>query len=140
MRKAMSIVSLTLIAVMVLFVFAGCDGSPKDSEADTVKQTEAVKETVKQTETQTDVVFGSWKQTDEVNGNWTWTFDGKGKCNLDGETTGFQSEGTYKLDESAKTLTVNLEGWSDEKVYNYTLTDTTLDLEETYSSYHLVKQ
>ncbi len=116
MKKAMSIISLTLIAVMVLFVFAGCDSGPKDA------------------------VAGTWKQTDEVNGNWTWTFDGKGKCSLDGETSGFKSEGTYKLDETAKTLTVNLEGWSAEKVYNYTLTDTNLDLEETYSSYHLVKQ
>ena len=146
MRKATSIISLTLTAVMALFAFAGCDSDTKDTKAGTEKQTEAVTETAKQTETvqqteiETDAVFGSWKQTDEVNGNWTWTFDGQGKCHLDGETTGFQTDGTYVLDESAKTLTVNMEGWSDQKVYTYTLTDTKLDLDETYSSYHLVKQ
>ncbi len=117
MKKVTKLISLALIAVLVLSLFAACGGStPKD------------------------VLAGDWKQTDEVNGNWTWTFDGAGKCKLDGETTGFKTEGIYTLDEAAKTVTVNMDGWDNEKVYTYTLTDTTLDLEETYSSYHLVKQ
>ena len=107
---------MVLVLVLALSVFTACDSGSKDA------------------------VAGTWKQTDEVNGNWTWTFDGKGKCELNGETSGFKSSGTYTLDESAKTLTVNLEGWSAQKVYNYTLTDTTLDLNETLSSYHLTKQ
>ena len=107
---------MVLVLVLALSVFTACDSGPKDA------------------------VAGTWKQTDEVNGNWTWTFDGKGKCELNGETSGFKSSGTYTLDESANTLTVNLEGWSAQKVYNYTLTDTTLDLNETLSSYHLTKQ
>ena len=116
MKKAMSVISLILVLVLALSVFTACDSGPKDA------------------------VAGTWKQTDKVDGNWTWTFDGKGKCTLEGETTGFKGEGTYKLDETAKTLTVNMEGWSAEKVFNYTLTDTNLDMEETYASYHLVKQ
>lgn len=119
MKKFMTILSLTLIAVLVLGVFAACGGG--DS-------------------TPKDVLAGDWKQTDEIDGNWTWTFDGKGKCKLDGETTGFKTEGTYVLDEAAGTLTVTMDGWSDVKVYTYTLTDTTLDIVETYSSYHLIKQ
>lgn len=90
--------------------------------------------------TSADILEGTWKQTDEVNGDWTWTFDGAGKCKLVGITTGFESDGTYKLDESAKTLTVNMDGWENEKVYNYTLDGDKLDFEEKYSSYHLVKQ
>lgn len=115
MKKFIAIVSIVLAAMMMVTVFAAC-GESKDA------------------------VAGTWKQTDEVNGNWTWTFDGSGKCSLDGETTGFKSDGTYTIDESKKTLTVNLEGWDDEKVYTYKLSDKTLDLESTYSNYHLEKQ
>ena len=86
-----------------------------------------------------DAISGTWVQKDDINGNWTWTFDG-GNCKLVGETTGFQSEGTYVLNEDEGTITVNIELWDQEKVYTYTLSDNTLDLEETYSSYHLVKQ
>ena len=117
MKKFMTILSITLVAVLVLGVFAACgDSAPKD------------------------VLAGDWKQTDDFDGNWTWTFDGKGKCHLSGETTGFETDGTYVLDEAAGTLTVTMDGWSDVKVYTYTLTDTTLDIVETYSSYHLIKQ
>ena len=108
------ILCVSLVAVLLAAGLAACGGSK-------------------------DAVSGTWKQTDEVNGDWTWEFSG-GKCKLVGDTTGFESAGTYVLDEDAGTITVTLDGWTAEKVYNYTLTDTTLDLEETYSSYHLVKQ
>ena len=84
-------------------------------------------------------IDGTWKQTDEVNGNWTWTFNA-GKAKLVGETTGFTSEGTYEIDESNKKLKVTLKDWSSTKEYTYTLEGDTLDLKETYSSYHLKKQ
>lgn len=87
-----------------------------------------------------DIFSGTWKQTDEVNGDWTWTFDGAGKCKLVGDTTGFSGEGTYSIDETAKTATVKIEAWDEEKVYDYTLDGDKLDLESKYSSYHLVKQ
>lgn len=86
-----------------------------------------------------DIFKGTWKQTDEVNGDWTWTFDGAGKCTLVGDTTGFSGEGTYSIDEAAKTATVKIEAWDEEKVYDYTLDGDKLDLESKYSSYHLVK-
>ena len=115
MKKVTTFLSIALIAVMLICVLSACGG-------------------------QKDAIAGTWKQTDEVNGDWVWEFDGSGKCKLDGITTGFKTEGTYVLDEAAKTLTVNMDSWSEEKVYTYTLTDTTLDLESTYSSYNLVKQ
>ncbi|MBO4584714.1 MAG: hypothetical protein J5756_06575 [Clostridia bacterium] len=115
MKKVYAIVSIALIAVLMLGVLTACGGAK-------------------------DAIAGTWKQTDEVNGDWVWEFDGSGKCKLDGITTGFKTEGTYVLDEAAKTLTVTMDGWDDVKVYTYTLTDTTLDLESTYSSYNLVKQ
>lgn len=121
MKKLMTILSLTLIAVLVLGIFAACGG--KDTPGEPV-----------------DPLAGEWKQTDEIDGTWTWSFDGYGKCTLSCEETGFSSKGTYQLDETEKTVTAKLEAWDNEKVYTYTLTDTTLDLEETYSTYHLVKQ
>ena len=88
----------------------------------------------------TDAVTGTWKQTDEVNGDWTWTFSDGSKAKLVGNTTGFESDGTYTLDEANKKLKVKLEKWDAEKEYDYTLNGTTLDLNEKYSSYHRTKQ
>lgn len=117
MKTTFKIVAVIMVVAMLAAVLAACGESGSK-----------------------DAIAGTWKQTDDVNGNWTWTFDGAGKCNLDGETTGFKSDGTYTIDETAKTVTVKINGWDDEKVYTYTLTDTTLDLNSTYSNYHLVKQ
>ncbi len=88
----------------------------------------------------TDAITGTWKQTDEVNGNWTWTFSDGSKAKLVGETVGFESEGTYTLDETNKKVTVTLASWDKPKEYTYKLDGTTLDLDETYTSYHLIKQ
>ena len=88
----------------------------------------------------TDAVTGSWKQTDEVDGNWTFTFSDGSKVKFVGETAGFESEGTYKLDETNKKLTVTLEKWDAPKEFDYTLDGNTLDLKETYTHYHLIKQ
>ena len=88
----------------------------------------------------TDAFTGTWKQTDEVNGNWTWTFSDGSKAKLVGETTGFQSEGTYKVDESAKKITITLKDWSETKEYSYTLDGNNLELKEKYSGYKLKKQ
>ena len=119
MKKTVRWISIALIAVLVLGMFAACGGEEKKG----------------------DVLEGTWKtEVDEVDGTWTWTFDGAGKCTLSCEETGINMEGTYQLDEEAKTVTAKMELWDSEKVYAYTLTDTTLDLEETYSSYHLTKQ
>lgn len=139
MKKYISIVLLAAIAVTALVFTSACSKSENNpSSAASEFSTESTASV--EDNTPKDILAGTWKQTDETNGDWEWTFDGKGSCNLKGITTGFESDGKYTLDESAKTITVNIEGWTDQKVYNYTLDDTKLDLEEKYSSYHLIKQ
>lgn len=91
-------------------------------------------------EEKADAITGTWKQTDEIDGDWTWTFSKGSKAKLVGNTTGFESEGTYVLDETNKKLKVNLEGWSAEKEFDYTLDGDVLDIKETYTSFHLIKQ
>ena len=126
MKKILKLTIAAMLAVFSIMMLAGCGSDSSSSESSESSKT-------------ADILSGTWKQTDEMNGDWTWTFDG-GSCKLVGNTTGFESEGTYKLDESAGKVTVTLEGWTDTKEYNYTLNGDKLDLEETYSSYHLVKQ
>ena len=113
--KLRKTLALLLCGLLIMGALAACGGGKKSA------------------------VDGTWKQTDEVNGNWVWTFDG-GKAKLVGETTGFTSEGTYEIDENNKKLKVTLKDWSSTKEYTYTLSGDTLDLKETYSSYHLKKQ
>ncbi|MBQ9233255.1 MAG: hypothetical protein IJ167_04370 [Lachnospiraceae bacterium] len=120
MKRFSKKLSLLLCVVMLAAALCGCG---KDSDGGSK-----------------DAIAGTWKQTDEINGDWTWTFDGKGKCTLKGDTTGFSSNGTYTLDEAGGKVTVDLESWMDKKEYSYTLNGNNLDLEETYSSYHLIKQ
>ncbi len=128
MKHLSKALALILAIAMVATFMVACGGKKDDAKSDGGSTAPA------------DFLEGSWKQTDAVNGDWTWTFDGAGKCKLVGDTTGFESEGTYKLDESAKTLTVEMEKWDAGKVYNYTLNGDKLDFEEKFSSYHLVKQ
>ena len=120
MKKVTRKLALLLCLVMLATALVACGGSSDSGK--------------------TDAVTGTWKQTDEVNGDWTWTFSGGSKAKLVGNTTGFESDGTYTLDEANKKLKVKLEKWDAEKEYDYTLNGTTLDLNEKYSSYHLTKQ
>ena len=127
MKNISKVLALILAVAMMATLMVACGDKKDDAKPESSAAA-------------ADILSGSWKQTDEVNGDWTWTFDGAGKCKLVGDTTGFSGDGTYKLDESAKTVTVNMEAWDDEKVYEYTLEGDTLDLKSTYSNYHLVKQ
>ena len=120
MKKVTRKLALLLCLVMLATALVACGGSSDSGK--------------------TDAVTGTWKQTDDVNGDWTWTFSGGSKAKLVGNTTGFESEGTYTLDEANKKLKIKLEKWDAEKEYDYTLNGTTLDLNEKYSSYHLTKQ
>lgn len=120
MKKMVKKIALMLcVTVFASMLLVGCGGSGDSAPADEIT--------------------GTWKQTDEVDGNWVWKFDG-GKCHLTGETTGFESDGTYTIDQSAKKVTVTIEGWTDPVEYTYTLNGSNLDLDSTYSSYKLVKQ
>ena len=116
----------------------GVDGNPLENAKDYLKDELGLNNT------SNEVIEGTWTQEDETNGNWEWTFDGKNKCTLKGITTGFNGSGTYSVDEDAKTVTVSLNEWDNQKVYTYTLrqtlSDTMLELKETYSSYKLTKK
>ena len=120
MKKVTKKLVLLLCLVMLTTLLTACGGSEENEKKD--------------------AITGTWKQTDEMDGDWTWTFSKGSKAKLVGDTTGFESEGTYVLDEANKKLKVNLEGWSAEKEYDYTLDGDVLDLKETYTSFHLIKQ
>ena len=121
MKKFTKMLALLLCLLMLGATLTACGGDSDGGGSD-------------------DAITGTWKQTDDINGNWTWTFSGGKKAKLVGETTGFESDGTYTLDEANKKVTVTLEKWDAPKEYTYTLNGSTLDLEETYSSFHLEKQ
>ena len=88
-----------------------------------------------------DRLYGTWKQTDKVDGDWTWVFNEDGTCSLKGDTTGFDSKGTYKLEgEELGKMRVKLDGWSEDKLFTYAVTAKALDLEEAHSSYYCIKQ
>ncbi|MCR4839397.1 MAG: hypothetical protein K5897_10785, partial [Eubacterium sp.] len=89
MKKVTRKLALLLCLVMLATALVACGGSSDGGSSDSGK---------------TDAVTGTWKQTDEVNGDWTWTFSGGSKAKLVGNTTGFESEGTYTLDEANKKL------------------------------------
>ena len=127
MKKMMKKLTVVLCLMMMGIMMAACG----DSKSGSSESTDSGK---------TDAITGTWKQTDEVNGNWVWTFKDGSKAHLPGETTGFESDGTYKLDEANKKVTITLEKWSDPKDYSYTLNGTSLKLEAPLSSYDLVKQ
>ena len=119
MKKLSMRLALLLCLVMVATLLTACGGG-EDEKAD--------------------AITGTWKQTDEVDGDWTFTFSKGSQVKFVGNTTGFESEGTYTLDEANKKLKINLEGWSAEKEFDYTLEGDVLDIKETYTSYHLIKQ
>ena len=86
-------------------------------------------------------ILGTWKQTDEVDGNWIWTFNEDGTCKLVGETTGFTSEGTYKIENDTNgKIHINLDGWSEEQLFTYTATTKKLNLTGLNVEYYCDKQ
>ena len=163
MKKLLSVLAAAVAAVMCMFVFTACDDTAKEegnkivNSAKDYLQSEAgingnplesakdyIKNEIGLNNTSNEVIEGTWIQEDETNGNWEWSFDGKNKCTLKNTTTGFNGSGTYSVDEDAKTVTVSLNEWDSQKVYTYTLrqtlSDTMLELKETYSSYKLTKK
>ena len=163
MKKSLSVLVFAIAAVICLSVLTACDDSVKEegnkivSNAKDYLKSEAgiddnplasakeyIKDEIGLNNTSNEVIKGTWIQKDETNGDWEWTFDGKNNCTLKGITTGFNGSGTYSVDEDAKTVTVNMNEWDNQKVYTYTLrqtlSDTMLELKETYSSYKLTKK
>lgn len=168
MKKIIAIIAAAVMALSAVAVLAGCDAVSDQLKETGNKAVNSAKDYLKSEvgvdgdastlvskagdyarnelglNGDNDVIEGTWKQTDATNGDWVWTFDGKGGCHLQGITTGFNTDGSYSVDANAATVTVNMDGWDNQKVYTYklkkTLSDETLDLTETYSSYHLIKQ
>lgn len=168
MKKIIAIIAAAVMALSAVAVLAGCDAVADQLKETGNKAVNSAKDYLKSEvgvdgdastlvskaddyarnelglNGDNDVIEGTWKQTDATNGDWVWTFDGKGGCHLQGITTGFNTDGSYSVDANAATVTVNMDGWDNQKVYTYklkkTLSDETLDLTETYSSYHLIKQ
>ena len=120
MKTITRIVAVLMAVAMIAALMAAC------GEKNTLKD---------------DRLYGTWKQTDEVDGNWTWVFNEDGTCSLKGETTGFDSKGTYTIegDDFGK-MRVKLDGWSEEKLFTYAVTEKALDMEEPHSSYYCIKQ
>lgn len=86
-------------------------------------------------------LVGTWKQTDETDGNWIWTFNNDGTCKLVGETTGFDSEGTYNiLEEGNGKVKIKLDAWDAEENFTYTVTEKAMILESFDVSYYCEKQ
>ena len=169
MKKVLTAVTFVVAAVTSLTVLGGCSENLKETgnsivssakdylksevgvESDVSslsqvggKAVDYLKDEIGLNNTSNKVIEGTWNTKNSEDGDWVWTFDGKGKCNLQGITTGFSGEGTYSVDAYAGTVKVKIDAWDNEKLYKYTLrktlSDETLDLSETYSSYHLVKQ
>ena len=131
MKKWMKKFTVVLCIMMLGCMLAACGDDKDGSTSSGSGSSDSGK---------TDAITGTWKQTDEVNGNWIWTFSDGSKAKLVGETTGFESDGTYTLDEANKKVTVTLEKWSEPTEFTYTLSGTSLKLEAKYNSYDLVKQ
>jgi len=122
MKTITRIVAVVMAIAMLAAVFTACG----DKKGNNLKD---------------DRLYGTWKQTDKVDGNWTWVFNEDGTCSLTGETTGFDSKGTYTLEgNDLGKIRIHLDGWEKDKLFTYAVTEKVLDLEEAFSSYYLLKQ
>lgn len=76
-----------------------------------------------------DAFKGTWVQEGTDYGTVTWIFDGKGKCSLE---TDFleKTSGTYTVVDDTK-VNIKIDSWDDEKVYEYTVSDSHLKLTAT---------
>ena len=120
MKTISRIIAVVMVIAMIAAVMTACGG--KNNLKD-------------------DRLYGTWKQTDKVDGDWTWAFNEDGTCSLKGDTTGFDSKGTYTFEgEDLGKIRVKLDGWSEDKLFTYAVTAKALDLEEAHSSYYCIKQ
>ncbi|MGN0460152.1 MAG: DUF5640 domain-containing protein [Ruminococcus sp.] len=97
------VISALLCIVMVLS-FASCGGSG-------------------------DALEGTWVQEGTDYGTVTWNFDGSGKCTLDTDLLD-NAEGTYTIKDDSN-VTIKIDLWGEEKVYEYSVSDSTLKLTAT---------
>ena len=89
------------------------------------------------------VLEGTWNTKKGESGDWQWTFDGKQSCKLKSKENKSTSEGTYSVDENAKTVEICLYEWDETIPFTYrlqqTLSDEYLTLTSESETYSLVK-
>lgn len=100
MKKVIAVTLVLVLALSVLFVFAGC--SSKDALA------------------------GTWTGDLGADGIVTWKFDGKGGCEFENEFA--KQTGTYTIEGDQ--VTVMLELWSDPTTYNFAVSGSTLTMDD----------
>lgn len=76
-----------------------------------------------------DALKGTWVQEGTDYGTVTWKFNGNGKCSLDTDFLD-KASGTYTITDDNK-VTIKIDLWDDEKVYEYTVSDGNLKLTAT---------
>lgn len=76
-----------------------------------------------------DALKGTWVQEGTDYGTVTWKFDGKGKCTLDTDFLD-NAEGTYTISDDSS-VTIEIDVWDSEKVYDYAVSDGNLKLTAT---------
>ena len=115
MKKLAKMLVVVLSAALMITALTACGGSQDEKK---------------------DAITGSWKGSDKQRGDYSWTFDGKGACTFKNQY--YEASGEYTLDEKEKTVSITTI-WDDEKVLNYTVTDTTLEMQSKYQSFSLTK-
>lgn len=73
-----------------------------------------------------DILKGTWSGEDDFYGEVTFAFDGNGTVTYSTNMVD-NIKGTYTIDSDTK-VTIKLESWSNEKVYNYTIKNNVLEL------------
>lgn len=76
-----------------------------------------------------DALKGTWVQENTDYGTVTWDFNGNGKCTLDTDFLD-KASGTYTITDDGK-ITIKIDLWEEEKVYEYTVSDSNLKLTAT---------
>lgn len=93
---------LSIVSVAFLFVLTGCG--------------------------KTDPIIGTWTGDSADSLNTTFTFEKNGNCKYENEY-GANDKGSYEINESK--ITISLDSWSKEKVYDYEINGDTLTLTAT---------
>ncbi|MBR4579880.1 MAG: hypothetical protein IKO32_01455 [Lachnospiraceae bacterium] len=113
MKKTVRVISVALILMMVLSAVAcGKKAEPVQTEEFTGGSAQSL--------------LGTWKGTAGEISTLSFTKDGK---YMDNAGDGLYINGTYSVNESANTITVNEEEYGMVFVYNYSVSDNSLTLQ-----------
>lgn len=102
MKKTLTIVALVALLLVMVVVLAGCGSK--------------------------DPIKGKWSGKNDDGTQTDWEFKGNGNCTMKNEF-GFEGKGTYKVEDSK--VTIKLEDWDEEKVYEFKVDGNKLSLTPT---------